>query len=248
MVRAVRQVDTFRWADHSIDGWLNDLLDDVLCEATGDGRRIEARRGDDVVVLTGDFESPARFMRLVPPEERVERLRSIVRQERDGHAELALVAADHGAPRPRRWLGALVVLLAAAALFAAGWWAAPSRAEPADGQLLFRGRGYAGEGAAQLLVEISGRDGGRTVAITGRQLPTLPAGQFYELWFTRPGSSGNEVTSAGTFRSAAGGAPRASFDVALDPIAFDALVLTVEPEDGDPAPAGEPVLRVELPN
>jgi hypothetical protein len=248
MARAVRQVDTFRWADHGVDAWLNDLLDDVLRETVGDGGPVEARRGDDIVVLTGCFESPSRFMRLVPPEERVQRLRSTVRLERDGHAEVALVAADPGRRRPWRRGRALVAVALAGAIFAAGWWAAPSGGgESSEGDLLFRGRGFAGEGAAQVLVQIFGRDGGRTVSVTGRQLPTLPAGQFYELWFTRPGTSGNEVISVGTFRSAADGAPRARFDVALDPIAFDAMVLTVEPEDGDPRP-GTPVLRVELPN
>ena len=245
MARAMQRVEMFRWAGGSVDGWLLELLDEVVVDRP-------PGRGDELALLPGGAVAGGpEPMRLVPPEARVSEVRARADRERGDHADVQLLPADGRPSRRPRWrLGTLVVLLAGAALFAAGWWAAPAKpAAGGDAEVVFRGKGFAAQGGTEVRATITRHDGLRTVTLEGTRLPQTPAGQYYELWFSRPGDAGRaKVTSVGTFVARADGTARVAFDVAVDPIAFDILSLTIEPEDGDPLQNGVPLLIVELPN
>ena len=86
---------------------------------------------------------------------------------------------------------------------------------------------------------------GRVIEFRTNELPILPKGEFYELWFAaledRP-SEPNRI-SAGTFHPDENGRSRVTLTAAVDPALYPTLVVSAEPGDGDPAPSGEDVLR-----
>ena len=85
---------------------------------------------------------------------------------------------------------------------------------------------------------------GRVVELSSDDLPILPKGELYEVWFVgpddRPGSP--QRISAGTFHPDEDGRTRVTLAAAVDPALFPTIVVTAEPGDGDPAP-GREVLR-----
>jgi len=86
---------------------------------------------------------------------------------------------------------------------------------------------------------------GRVIEFDTTQLPILPRGEFYELWFVGPGDSParpNRI-SAGTFHPDEQGRSQVTFAAAVDPKKFPVLSVTAEPGDGDPRPTGPEVLR-----
>jgi anti-sigma-K factor RskA len=91
---------------------------------------------------------------------------------------------------------------------------------------------------------------GRVVEIRSDDLPILPQGEYYEVWFVgagdRPGRP-NRI-SAGTFHPDEQGRSRVTFAAAVDPRKYRRMAVTAEPGDGDPAPARRDVLtgRIEL--
>ncbi len=101
----------------------------------------------------------------------------------------------------------------------------------------------AGGGEASAEIFVTGI--GRVVELDTDDLPILPKGQFYELWFVgpddRPGAS--DRISAGTFHPDEQGRSRVSLTAAADPATYAGLAVTVEPGDGDPAPTRPDVLR-----
>ncbi len=86
---------------------------------------------------------------------------------------------------------------------------------------------------------------GRTVEFNSDDLPILPRGEFYELWFVGPGDRPGRPNriSAGTFHPDADGRSHVRFTAAVDPARYPVLVVTAEPGDGDPAPSSAEVLR-----
>lgn len=85
---------------------------------------------------------------------------------------------------------------------------------------------------------------GRVVMLASDDLPVLPTGQFYELWFVGPGdtpASPNRI-SAGTFHPDPQGRSDVQFAAAVDPAKYPELSVTRESGDGDPRP-GREVLR-----
>lgn len=89
---------------------------------------------------------------------------------------------------------------------------------------------------------------GRTVAIRTSDLPILPVGDFYEVWFLAPGDTPDEPNrvSAGTFHPDEDGNTDVMLTAAVDPTKFPVIAITAEPADGDPASSGTEVARGTL--
>ena len=85
---------------------------------------------------------------------------------------------------------------------------------------------------------------GRVIDLRTDELPILPEGQYYELWFVGPGDRPGEPNriSAGTFHPDPEGRSNVRFAAAVDPERYPALAVTREAGDGDPSP-GRDVLR-----
>jgi anti-sigma-K factor RskA len=86
---------------------------------------------------------------------------------------------------------------------------------------------------------------GRVIEFRTDELPILPKGEYYELWFVGPGDRpGNpDRISAGTFHPDEDGRSNVRFAAAADPVKYPRLAITAEPGDGDPAPSRPDILR-----
>lgn len=89
---------------------------------------------------------------------------------------------------------------------------------------------------------------GRVVEIRSDDLPILPKGELYEVWFVAdndtPGVP-NRI-SAGTFHPDESGRTVVSLTAAVDPAKYPVLAITAEAGDGNPAPSATEVLRDTL--
>ena len=90
---------------------------------------------------------------------------------------------------------------------------------------------------------------GRVIDFRTDELPILPKGDYYELWFVGPGDRPGRVNriSAGTFHPDAQGRSNVRFAAAVDPAKYPGLAVTAEPGDGDPAPSRPDVMRSPQP-
>jgi anti-sigma-K factor RskA len=186
-----------------------------------------------------------------PPADRVAALRALVEADGARRAQAAPtpLAAPGAGRRGGRWRLPLVAVAAAAALalvFGLGWAVARPVAR-SEGQLEFAGSA-ATEGATTSQLDIRRRDGERVVRLRSDDLGALPQGEFYEMWFVRPGPTPGDlaVVSAGTFQPGAAGRTDVRFPAGIDPAEFPLVLVTAEPPDGDPAPGGAEVLRFDL--
>ena len=99
-------------------------------------------------------------------------------------------------------------------------------------------------------VKVEGRLAGigRIVYLTSSDLPILPKGEFYEVWFVgvgdTPGSQ-NRI-SAGTFHPDPKGKTEVALTAAVDPSLYPTLVITAEPGGGSPDPSDTEILRGQL--
>jgi len=86
---------------------------------------------------------------------------------------------------------------------------------------------------------------GRVISFRSEELPILPTGEYYELWFVGPGDTPRRPNriSAGTFHPDEQGRSHVTFAAAVDPAKYPVLSVTAEPGDGNPRPAGLDVLR-----
>ncbi|MEJ7797183.1 MAG: anti-sigma factor [Solirubrobacteraceae bacterium] len=86
---------------------------------------------------------------------------------------------------------------------------------------------------------------GRVIEFHTDELPILPKGEFYELWFVGPGDRVGRPnrSSAGTFHPDRQGRSDVRFTAAVDPSRYPVLSVTAEPGDGDPRPSPTEVLR-----
>ena len=86
---------------------------------------------------------------------------------------------------------------------------------------------------------------GRVIRFHTEDLPILPQGAYYELWFLGPGDAPGTPNriSAGTFHPDAQGRSHVTFAAAVDPSLYPVLSVTAEPGDGDPSATGPEVLR-----
>jgi anti-sigma-K factor RskA len=150
-------------------------------------------------------------------------------------------------PRRRAWRRPLALAASVAVLLAGGVLA---------GTLLERSGG-AGEveieavlsapsgGAAQATVVVVKTGIGREISFRSDDLPILPKGDFYELWFVGPGDTlrrPNRI-SAGTFHPDEQGRSHVELTAAVDPALYPVVSVTAEPGDGNPRRTGPEVLR-----
>ena len=103
----------------------------------------------------------------------------------------------------------------------------------------------AGAETGEVRVQMTGI--GRLISFRSDELPILPTGEYYELWFVGPGDSPETPNriSAGTFHPNERGRSRVEFTAAVDPAKFPILSVTAEPGDGNPARTGPEVLRLD---
>jgi Anti-sigma-K factor rskA, C-terminal len=89
---------------------------------------------------------------------------------------------------------------------------------------------------------------GRVLELDTVELPILPVGQFYEVWFVAPDDSARAPRriSAGTFHPDPDGRSFVRFAAAVDPTKYPTVEITAEPGDGDPAASGSVVLRTTM--
>jgi hypothetical protein len=158
----------------------------------------------------------------------------------------ASMATASRAPRPAR---RAVVLGAAAAIVVAlgiGVIARdPGTQQVADGVLEFTATLRAPDGKAVADVTGTRAGFGRVLELRTDELPILPTGQYYEVWFVGPGDSPlspNRI-SAGTFHPDELGRTDVVLTAAVDPSKYPELSVTAEKGDGDPRPSDTEVLR-----
>jgi len=79
-------------------------------------------------------------------------------------------------------------------------------------------------------------------------LPILPKGQLYEVWFVGAGDTpeASNRISAGTFHPDPEGRSDVTFTAAVDPTIYPTISVTAEPGDGDPQPSDVEVLRADV--
>lgn len=148
--------------------------------------------------------------------------------------------------RPRSWWSRPLrpvprfafVMSVAAALSAGAYLLAPSISGPRpEFELLAQLEGLGGKQATARVVKTGI---GREISFSSPNLPILPTGQYYEIWFVGPGdtpSTPNRV-SAGTFHPDADGNSEVEFSGAVDPAKLPVIEVTREvgPRDLKPGP------------
>jgi anti-sigma-K factor RskA len=165
-----------------------------------------------------------------------------------GLEALSLLAVERAAvqPAPRRrtrtrlsWRPALAFSLACVAAVGLGLATMRDREPPLEVVATLRGDA----GAATIEVVKTGI--GRVVRFDTADLPILPRGEYYELWWVGPGDRRGRPKriSAGTFHPDDRGVSQVTFAAAVDPAKYPRLAVTAEPGDGDPSPQGPDLLR-----
>jgi anti-sigma-K factor RskA len=99
-------------------------------------------------------------------------------------------------------------------------------------------------GSARATVQVVKTGIGREITFRSDDLPILPQGEYYELWFVGPGDTlrrPNRI-SAGTFHPDERGRSRVELTAAVDPKLYPVLSITAEPGDGNPRRTGAEVL------
>ncbi len=103
------------------------------------------------------------------------------------------------------------------------------------------------EDAGQATASVRETGLGRVILFTSDDLPVLPEGELYELWFVGPGDTLEDPNriSAGTFHPDEEGRSEVRLHAAVDPAKYPTLSVTAEPGDGMPQRTGPEVLRSE---
>jgi anti-sigma-K factor RskA len=204
-------------------------------------------------VAAGELEATAALLAraaapVAPPADLEQRTLSAVRASAEGNPERIEAAGARPRDRIRRrpWLPRLAIAGTAAAALAVGVF---------GGIVLDRDAGLPGTRELQAtLTSPSGATATATVQMTGigrviefrtDELPILPKGEYYELWFVGPGDrrgAPNRI-SAGTFHPDENGRSNVRFTAAVDPVKYPRLAVTAEPGDGNPRPSRPDVLR-----
>jgi anti-sigma-K factor RskA len=102
-------------------------------------------------------------------------------------------------------------------------------------------------GIARATVVVEKTGIGREISFRSDDLPILPRGEYYELWFVGPGDTRRRPNriSAGTFHPDEQGRSVVELTAAVDPALYPILSVTAEPADGNPERTGPEVLRSE---
>jgi anti-sigma-K factor RskA len=168
----------------------------------------------------------------------------------EGRTFAAIERQAAGAPRPRllrptRRRYPRILAVAAVAAVGALAFVAGMRLDRPAGSVELRTALVAPNGDRAASVEVRKTGIGRVIRFDSDELPILPKGEYYELWFVGPGdtpASPNRI-SAGTFHPDEDGRSHVRFAAAVDPAKYPVLSVTAEPGDGNPAPTGTEVLR-----
>ena len=167
---------------------------------------------------------------------------------------LAVQQADRTPEHPRRgrsvarpwrerlaWRPLALAGAAAFALLAVTLIAGDRRGSTPDVEVVATLRAPGGQSAA---VSVTKTGIGRVIRFNTRDLPILPTGQYYELWWVGPGDRRGRPNriSAGTFHPDEQGRSQVQFAAAVDPARYRGIAVTAEPGDGDPAPTLPDVL------
>lgn len=147
-----------------------------------------------------------------------------------------------------RWLprlalaGVAAAALAGAALVGAGL--GDDEALPGTPELEAVLEAPSGE-AGQATASVRETGLGRVILFESGDLPVLPEGELYELWFVGPDDTLEDPNriSAGTFHPDEQGNSDVRLHAAVDPAKFPELSVTAEPGDGNPERTGPEVLR-----
>jgi Anti-sigma-K factor rskA len=193
----------------------------------------------------GELSAPAELRRQavpaydMPPDFEVTTLAAVERG-----------ASENGvppSPPARRVLWPRRLAFAAAAIAAGALVIVPRLDRPVDGgqveleAVLVPPTG--GPERATAVVEKTGI--GQEVSFRSDDLPILPRGEYYELWFVGPGDTRRRPNriSAGTFHPDEQGRSAVELTAAVDPTLYPILSVTAEPAGRHPERTGPEVLR-----
>ena len=193
--------------------------------------------------LLDDLAAALRPPDRAPRPDRVAALRAAATHRAEISVAVALVPAP---PLRRAVLAALTAASVVAAFFVGG--AVVDRAPEDPPPLEFSAVLTNPDGSARAEVEGVALGIGRLVRLESDDLPILPVGDYYEVWFVGPGDAPGAPNriSAGTFHPDADGFSGIELTAAVDPTKYPVMAVTAEPGDGDPTPSGSDVLRAEL--
>jgi anti-sigma-K factor RskA len=173
-----------------------------------------------------------------PPPGLEERVLRAVREA--GHE------GDAASPFPRRssWLRPALVVGLAAALAAAVFAGSQIGRDELPGKLELEAA-LSGPQGQTASAEVRETGIGRVIEFRTDELPILPKGEYYELWFVGPRDRPDapDRISGGTFHPDEQGRSNVRFTAAVDPARYPRLAVTAEPGDGNPAPTTPDVLR-----
>jgi anti-sigma-K factor RskA len=147
--------------------------------------------------------------------------------------------------RPRRHTRPRLLAVAAVAAAGALAFVAGTQLERPAGTVELETTLSSPAGGAEATVEVRKTGIGRVIRFDTDELPILPKGEYYELWFVGPGDTlaqPNRI-SAGTFHPDEDGRSHVRFAAAVDPTQYPVLSVTAEPGDGNPERTGPEVLR-----
>lgn len=146
-----------------------------------------------------------------------------------------------------RWPARLVAVGAVAASIAAVVIVGSRLIDDASGDLEITGGLTSQRSDATVAsVEVRATGIGRVIELRSDNLPILPTGEYYELWFVGPGDSKSDPNriSAGTFHPDEDGNSNVELKAAVDPERFPVIEITSEPGDGNPASSGDVVAKL----
>ncbi len=191
--------------------------------------------------LTAALAPPPR----IPPPDRIAALRAEFAAN-----QATPISRPQPAPRSLWWqltAAAAAVLIALTAGFLVGQ-RGDDDGSLAGGVIEFEETLTANDGRARADVTGVLTGIGRVVMIRTDELPILPKGEYYEVWFVGPDDTPDRPNriSAGTFHPDEEGVTEVDLAAAVNPALFPVLSVTAEPGDGDPRPTGPEVLRTAI--
>lgn len=195
-------------------------------------------RDDELLDALGAMLAPAASE---PDAARVDEIRAAA----DRRAAAAPPVSAAGGRSRVRHRGRWLVAAAATVLVAVGTAVVISGDDAPGGVVEYAGPIVGDGGSGRLSVVETGI--GRVVELDTDELAILPTGEFYEVWFVGPGDAPDEPNriSAGTFHPNPDGVTDVTLAAAVDPVRYPVVEVTAEPGDGDPAPSGTVLLRVD---
>ena len=123
----------------------------------------------------------------------------------------------------------------------------PARGDAiANGEVEYDGKIRLGSATGTLSIVNAGI--GRAIDLDTDDLPILPKGDYYEVWFVGPGDTPREPNriSAGTFHPNEDGRSAITLTAAVDPALYPQVVVTAESGNGDPSSSRKAVLRADV--